>query len=254
VHPSRCIFVVGEDDLKKELLLLIDLQKVDNQFRDVEISKGTLPQELERLQQEERDLSVMREQSQVRLKELELDLRKREKRHDELKLKVGDLQKRLFSTQTNQEYEAVTREIEFHQDALLENEQAMQSAMEQQEELQIRLGESAERATQLGESLEKMRGLFSEHNQASAVRIAELEARRTELCGSIPKPLLSHYDRIRKAKDGRGVVPVYRNSSCGGCFQALPPQKINRVRQMDDLVLCEICGRILISDTLDAQL
>ncbi|MDP2359511.1 MAG: C4-type zinc ribbon domain-containing protein [bacterium] len=237
-----------------ELMLLIELQKIDNQFRDVEISKGTLPQELERLQQEERDLSVMREQSQVRLKELELDLRKRERRHDELKLKVAELQKRLFSTQTNQEYEAVTREIEFHQDALMENEQAMQTAMEQQEELESKLGESAERAIRLTESLGRMRGQFAEHTTASATRIGELDAHRAELCTRIPKPLLSHYDRIRKAKDGRGVVSVYRSSSCGGCFQALPPQKINKVRQMDDLVLCEICGRILISDTLDAKL
>lgn len=246
--------MIGEVDLKKELLLLIELQRVDNQFREVEISKGTLPQELERLQQEEKDLTVMREQSQVRLKELDIDLRKREKRHEELKLKVGDLQKRLFSTQTNQEYEAVTREIEFHQDALLENEQAMQTGMEQQEELQTRLSDSAERATRLAESLDKMRGQYAEHNEASAVRIGELDAHRLKLCGDIPKPLLSHYDRIRKAKDGRGVVPVYRNSSCGGCFQALPPQKINKVRQMDDLVLCEICGRILISDTMDTKL
>lgn len=240
--------------MKKELLLLIELQKIDNQFREVEISKGTLPQELERLQNEERDLSVMREQSQVRLKELELDLRKREKRHDELKLKVGDLQKRLFSTQTNQEYEAVTKEIEYHQDALLENETAMQTGMEQQQDLETRLEESAGRATQLADALVRMRNQFAEHNASSAVRIEELEARRTELCGSIPKPLLSHYDRIRKAKDGRGVVSVYRNSSCGGCFQALPPQKINKVRMMDDLVLCEICGRILITDTLDTKL
>ncbi len=240
--------------MKKELLLLIELQKIDNQFREVEISKGTLPQELERLQAEERDLTVMREQSQVRLKELGLDLRKREKRHDEFKLKVGDLQKRLFSTQTNQEYEAVTREIEFHQDALLENEQAMQTGMEQQQELEQRLEESAERATKLADSLERMRGQYAEHNQSSAARIQDLDGRRAELCESIPRPLLSHYDRIRKAKDGRGVVAVYRNSSCGGCYQALPPQKINKVRMMDDLVLCEICGRILITDTLDTKL
>lgn len=240
--------------MKKELLLLVELQRIDNQFREVEISKGTLPQELERLQQEERDLSVVRDQSQTRLKELDLDLRKREKRHDELKYKVAELQKRLFSTQTNQEYEAVTREIEYHQDALLENEQAMQTAMEQQEELQTKLSESAERSVRLTDSLERMRVQFAEHTAASATRIGELENRRTELCTSIPRPLLSHYDRIRKAKDGRGVVSVYRSSSCGGCFQALPPQKINKVRQMDDLVLCEICGRILISDTLDAKL
>lgn len=239
--------------MKKELQLLIELQKIDNQFRELEISMGTLPQELERLEKEEAELNGGREQSEIRLKELELDLTKREKRHDELKSKVGALQERLFATQTNQEYEAVTREIDWHQDALAENEQSMQTGMEQQEELQKHLADSQTRSVELAETLVRMREQYDEHNKATASRVGELEKQRSEMAAQVPKPLLAHYERIRHAKDGRGVVSVHR-ASCGGCFQTLPPQKINQVRRMDDLMLCEICGRILISDLLEADL
>jgi uncharacterized protein len=248
------LWVSGRIALKKELQLLIDLQKIDNQFRELEISMGTLPQELERLEKEEAELGGSRRHTDTRLKEIELDLSKRGKRHDELKAKVAALQERLFATQTNQEYEAVTREIEWHQDALAENEQAMQAAMEQQEELQQHLAASEARSGELAELLVKMREQFAQHSKSTAASAGELEARRGELCARIPKPLLGHYERIRHAKDGRGVVSVYRGSSCGGCFQTLPPQKINIVRRMDDLVLCEICGRILISDILETGL
>ncbi len=240
--------------MKNELRLLIDLQKIDNQYRELEISKGTLPQELERLQQEEQDLGSSRTHAEERLKELELELRKREKKDEELKAKVGKLQERLFSTQTNQEYSAVTDEIAYHEDAKAENDAAIQTALEQQESLEARLAESADRVKELTESLEKMRVQVSDHASAAASRIGELDASRAELVEKLPKPLLAHYDRIRKAKDGRGVVSVYRGSSCGGCFQTLPPQKINQVRHMSDLVLCEICGRILISDLLEEDL
>lgn len=239
--------------MKKELQLLIELQKIDNQFRELEISMGTLPQELERLEKEESELSGGRGQSEVRLKELELDLSKRGKRHDELKAKVAALQERLFATQTNQEYEAVTREIDWHQDALAENEQAMQSAMELQEELTQHLADSETRSVDLAETLVRMRDQYVEHNKATASRVDELQGLRDGIAAQVPKPLLAHYERIRKAKDGRGVVSVHR-ASCGGCFQTLPPQKINQVRRMDDLTLCEICGRILISDLLEADL
>lgn len=240
--------------MKNELQLLIELQKIDNQFRDVEISKGTLPQELERMQSEESELSSTRTQTEERLKELEVELRKREKRDEELRVKVEKLQERLFSTQTNQEYTAVTDEIAYHEDSKSENDAAMQSALELQESLETRLAESEERAKELVESLIRMREQVTEHGSATATRVEELDGRRSKVVSKLPKPLLAHYDRIRMAKDGRGVVSVYRGTSCGGCFQTLPPQKINQVRRMADLVLCEICGRILISDLLEEDL
>ena len=57
------------------------------------------------------------------------------------------------------------------------------------------------------------------------------------------------YDRIRKAKDGKAVVPVSRNS-CGGCFNRVPPQKVLELRKNDSMLTCERCGRILISDEI----
>jgi uncharacterized protein len=241
----------GRNALKKDLLLLIDLQKIDDSFRDLEVSKGTLPQELERLEKEEQELESSRKSNSERLKELEIDLNRREKRDVELKAKITELQERLFATQTNQEYEAVTREIDWHQDALEENDTAMQAALEQEEELKIKLGTDTDRSAELETSLARMREQFKDHNQATATQVGDLEKRRTDISLQIPKPLYAHYERIRKAKDGRGLVSVFRNSSCGGCYQTLPPQRINQIRRMNDLVLCEICGRILISDLLE---
>jgi uncharacterized protein len=255
MHPIKgCIFVSWEEHaLKKELLLLIDLQKIDDSFRDLEVSKGTLPQELERLEKEERELIGSRKSSSERLKELEIDLSRREKRDVELKAKVTELQERLFATQTNQEYEAVTREIDWHQDALEENDNSMQTGLEQNEELRTKLETDTARSSELETDLARMREQYKEHNVAAASQIGDLQGNRDELSSRIPKPLYTHYERIRKAKDGRGLVSVFRNSSCGGCYQTLPPQKINQIRRMNDLVLCEICGRILISDLLDEK-
>jgi hypothetical protein len=37
-----------------------------------------------------------------------------------------------------------------------------------------------------------------------------------------------------------------RNGACGGCFGNLPTQLLNRIRDMDKIITCENCGRILI--------
>jgi predicted nucleic acid-binding Zn-ribbon protein len=36
--------------------------------------------------------------------------------------------------------------------------------------------------------------------------------------------------------------------ACGGCFSSLPPQRVNEVRLVERLVLCDACSRILIWD------
>jgi uncharacterized protein len=247
-------FCPGGPPLKNELHLLIELQKIDNQFRDLEVSKGTLPQELERLEKEERELTAARESHNHRVTELNLDLKKRETRDVELKEKVRLLQERLFATQTNQEYEAVTREIDWHQDAIGDNDKVMQDGLEELDAVTNSLTEGTERESERSKLLERMRAQYEEHNVSTAGIAKELDVKREALVEKIPKPLMGHYERIRKAKDGRSVVSIYRGTSCGGCFQTLPPQKINQVRHMSDLVLCEICGRVIISDLLEENL
>lgn len=63
--------------------------------------------------------------------------------------------------------------------------------------------------------------------------------------------LLFSYDRIRTSyRNGLAVVPVVRDA-CGGCFNAIPPQKQSEIRQRKKIMVCENCGRILVDDDLN---
>ena len=63
--------------------------------------------------------------------------------------------------------------------------------------------------------------------------------------------LLHSYDRIRKNyRNGLAVVPVERDA-CGGCFNAIPPQKQSEIRQRKKIMVCENCGRILVDNDLN---
>ena len=57
----------------------------------------------------------------------------------------------------------------------------------------------------------------------------------------------------RRRKDHRcasSVVPVERDA-CGGCFNAIPPQKQSEIKQRKKIIVCENCGRILVDDELN---
>ncbi|MEO6187540.1 MAG: C4-type zinc ribbon domain-containing protein, partial [Ginsengibacter sp.] len=67
----------------------------------------------------------------------------------------------------------------------------------------------------------------------------------------VEERLLMSYDRIRKNyRNGLAVVPVERDA-CGGCFNAIPPQKQSDIKQRKKIIVCENCGRILVDDELN---
>jgi predicted nucleic acid-binding Zn-ribbon protein len=60
--------------------------------------------------------------------------------------------------------------------------------------------------------------------------------------------LLSAYNRIRgNARNSLAVVAVERGS-CGGCFNAIPPQRQLDIASHKKIIVCEHCGRILVDD------
>ena len=62
--------------------------------------------------------------------------------------------------------------------------------------------------------------------------------------------LLKSYDKIRSSyRNGLAVVTVVR-SSCGGCFNHIPPQLQLEIGLHKKIVACEHCGRILVNDDI----
>ncbi|MCA9785248.1 MAG: hypothetical protein KC488_01725 [Candidatus Cloacimonetes bacterium] len=65
--------------MKEQLRLLMELQKIDDRFRELEISKGTLPMELKRIEKEFVELKQRRSGAETSRQELHVDISKREK-------------------------------------------------------------------------------------------------------------------------------------------------------------------------------
>ena len=44
-----------------------------------------------------------------------------------------------------------------------------------------------------------------------------------------------------------------KRDACGGCFNHIPPQRQLDIRSNKKIIVCEYCGRILVSNLLDQQ-
>ena len=73
-----------------------------------------------------------------------------------------------------------------------------------------------------------------------------LSAKRAACAIKIDERTLIAYERIRTSVHNHlAVVPVYEQS-CGGCFNAITPQRLLDIASGKKLVICEHCGRILV--------
>ncbi len=234
-----------EDKLRR----LYALQKVDTSLDELEELKGDLPTAIANLEEKI-------QQVENQLKELENTVKQSLIERDRADLDIATLTEKIekykaqqFQVKTNREYDALSREMDNAQESIMKLEKEMETlegkaqvAKEDMEKLKPQLEdlqkELAEKKRELGE--------VTKANEDEELRLCH---EREKIVVRIDKSDLAIYERIRKAKGGKAVVPVRRNA-CGGCYNAVPPQKVLELRKNNKIYTCEHCGRILVSDEI----
>ncbi|HEY2164282.1 MAG TPA: hypothetical protein VGH04_09840 [Gemmatimonadaceae bacterium] len=79
---------------------------------------------------------------------------------------------------------------------------------------------------------------------ALEAQIAEARAARNAKATTVPRSLLSTYDRIRSRKAGPAVFPL-RGPSCANCDTMIPMQRRSSMTGTGATVICEGCGVML---------
>ena len=73
-------------------------------------------------------------------------------------------------------------------------------------------------------------------------------ARQAAVRGRAPSATPAHYDALRARKNGRAVATLLDNEVCSECKVAVSPTKAFALRDGDELVYCENCGRLLFGE------
>ncbi len=237
--------------MKAVLQKLIVLQEIDNQLAAIEARKGSLPQQVEKLESTAQVVASELDQSQAAREENDKELTGIGSQLTDLNAKLKKYQDQLYLVTTNREYDALTNEIESVKEELESLQQRKQELQSQNEELASSIEELEKQAGTLSTDLDRNRSDLSDKTAATEARQAELEKRRTALAAELSQRYLRKYERILRAR-GHAVVPLQRQA-CGGCHKQLSPQKQYEIRRMDRMIECENCGRILIHIPAETQ-
>jgi predicted nucleic acid-binding Zn-ribbon protein len=222
---------------------------VDSNLDELQEMKGDLPKIVAELSETIKGKLAQRKELDDILKKSIVNRDKADVDILSLKEKIEKYKTQQFQVKTNKQYDALAREVDHAQEKITKLQREMDG-------LEGKAEFAKEDAEKLRPEIETLQAEFADRKKELAAVNKEhedeelkLQHQREKIVSRISKTDYQMYDRIRKAKEGRAIVQVQRNS-CGGCFNRVTPQRVLELRKNSTLITCERCGRVLVSDEI----
>jgi len=232
-------------NLKKELRQLVQLQEIDTKIYKLQEDKDkALPIQLEKIKKEFEEMSKNFTTAEEKFKKLQLEKKDKEL---ELATKEGELKKlqtQLYQLKSNKDYQAMLTTIGSNKADMLTIEEAILIIMESLEEATKECTEQKEALGQEEKSFKDQEVRLTESVKNAEIDISNLNNKRKVIAEGIDKKILSDYERLLVSRKGLALVPV-KGNGCGACHMRLNHQKINEIKMLEHLAICESCVRIL---------
>lgn len=242
---------VKEFSVEEKLSSLISLQKIESKLDEYKVLKGELPMEVSDLEDEIQGLNSRQTRIEEEINGIQEFIGQKKQLMKDAEELIKKYDKQSQNVKNSREFEAINKEIEMQQLEVKLAEKHIKDANEEVAEKVIHL-DKAKKAIAAKESVLKNKKEELDKIIAATEKeekhFAKLSSEARE---KIEPRLLNSYDRIRSNyRNGLAVVPVVRDA-CGGCFNAIPPQRQSEIRQRKKIIVCENCGRILVDNELN---
>ena len=244
---------VKEYSVEEKLSSLYNLQKVESKLDEIAILKGELPIEVKDLEDEIQGLHARETRIEEEINGINEFIEQKKQAIIQSQELINKYEKQSDNVKNNREYEAINKEIENQTLDLKLAERHIKDANEEIAE-KARVLDTAKKNIAVKEANLKVKKgeldkiIAETEKEEAACRQTSEKAR-----AAVDPRLLASFDRIRKNfRNVLAVVPVVRDA-CGGCFNAIPPQRQSEIRQHKKIIVCENCGRVLVDEDLSAK-
>ncbi len=234
--------------MQEKIMALYELQKIDSEIDEINKIKGELPLEVQDLEDELAGLNTRIENINAEIEELNSLTRQRKREVDQAKIMIGNYKEQQNNVRNNREYDAITKEIEYQELEIELAEKRLKEYAATMKAKKALIDETNERVAERNIDYKAKKEELDSIEAETAQQVADLVAKAEKAKQPIDERLLTAYNRIRSnVHNGLAVVTVTRDA-CGGCFNRIPPQRQVDIRQGKKLIVCEYCGRILVSE------
>ncbi len=225
--------------LRKLQLLDTELSESRSKLRDAEALLAE-PQDLLTARRQQSEAQAGLAKWSARLRELEMDL-------EELAQKIAGTEKRLYGGQVSnpKELGALQRDHDSMKTARSKLEDQVLEAMTGVEDSREALDQANSRLGSIEERWRREHERTSNEVEKLRQRVGVLAENRVALTQLLGSATLGMYEDLLRKKGGRAVVLLV-NGMCQGCRVTLPSGRAQQVRQSEEPITCNNCGRILV--------
>ena len=245
---------LGSDvSVETKLRLLYRLQQTDSKIDKIYLLRGELPLEVQ-------DLEDSIEGLKTRIANLEKEIKDgaefiAQKKQDMVSSKalIEKYEAQRNNVKNNREYDSLSKEIEFQtleielaekkigdtNKALVDKKDALANATAVLEGREIDLNNKRKELETIVEETQK-------EEEDLLKLVAELEEQ-------IEPRMLNAYRKVRSNLRNKLAVVTVKRDACGGCFNKIPPQRQLDIALSKKIIVCEYCGRILISPEFENE-
>ncbi len=236
--------------MEEKIVALYELQCIDCKIDEINKLKGELPLEVQDLEDEVAGLQTRIDNIANEIEELNLLTKQRKDEIEEAKTLIKRYEEQQRNVRNNREFDSLSKEIEYQ---ALEIELREKRLKEYAAEIKVKTAQAQEAESKMKDrqmDLEAKRSELQSIEQETADEVETLKEQESNVKSKIDDRLLAAYNRIRSnVRNGLAVVTVKRDA-CGGCFNRIPPQRQFEINQSRKVIVCEYCGRILVSNEL----
>ena len=229
--------------MNPELQNLKELQEADREIARLKQEIAALPRRVAVIEAKLADSKARKEKALAAIKAGEANKRKLESQIQDLQQKISKYRHQMLAVKTNQEYKALTTEVEFAQQHIREAEDKILDGMVATESLEKDLKAAEAELKEETAEIEKEKADARSRTEVDEKELAAWNSKREKLRAAITPDTLRHYDRVLKLR-GSGMAEAV-DHHCSVCQVMLRPQVYNDVRTNEQVIICDSCHRIL---------
>ena len=223
---------------------LLVLQDRDRKLLMLRQELAHIPMERQQLQAKSAQGQSNLEAAKLRGRQLESDRKKLELDVDAKKELIGKYSLQQFQTKKNEEYRALSHEIDSCKEAIAKLEDLQLELMEQGDAAQKEVAALNQSTAEMKRTLDSRLADLAAREKNLQTEFEELESNRGELAAAVDESVRARYERLFKQR-GQNVVVGIQHGVCGGCHMQLSRQVVVTCQAEQEIVTCTNCSRIL---------
>lgn len=232
--------------MNNDLERLIALSKADEATARLNAEIAELPKRVAAIETKLARTKAQLEAAKKAIADDAAEKRKQESAISDQQGKISKYRDQQLAVKTNDQYKALTHEIQFAEEAIRKCEDRILELMLDSEEREKALKAAELELKAETAEIEKEKTEARERTAIDEAELKEWQAKREVLRAGVGDSFLAHYDRVVKGR--RKALAGVRDQICLACNVMLRPQTYNELRSGEKLITCDSCGRILYYD------